>query len=291
MWDVDVAGANGIGPAGTPGLVRDDLPRYFVDGGLPMYEVGDGSAAEEAERIRAEAAASGAAADELEALPTAAEYEAASRAARNTAVPEGGHAGADGQDGARRDQGHDETAAPGDGCTAYPPRPPPVARTTTGRSSILGAFSRARASSPERNHHRGSLQRPPLATGNGTTHDRDDFASSSASTSTVSTTLDVLPALHRTTSLESEATGSSSEQDPLGKGPVRKLQSTRPGLREASSSRVKIDTDVTHKEEASADSKDNDDADSHEEQADSAAERDGRAVDRDPDGAHPTRHD
>ncbi|GAA5862074.1 hypothetical protein JCM3774_006163 [Rhodotorula dairenensis] len=287
MWDLDVAGANGTGPAGTPGLVRDDLPRYFVDGGLPMYEVGDGSAAEEAERIRAEAAASGAAADELEALPTAAEYEAASWAARSNAI-EAGHARTEGhQDGARREQGHDDTAASADGGPAYPPRPPPVARTTTGRSSILGAFSRARAQSPERNPHRGSLQRPTPVT----THDHEGSASSSASTSTVSTTLDVLPALHKTASLESAATGSSSEQDPLGKGPVKKLQSTRPGLREASSSSVKIDPDVANKEEASVGSKDEDDDNSHEERNDSTAERAGHDVHQDPETARQDRHD
>lgn len=279
MWDVDLVGGadgTGTGPAGTPGLVRDELPRYFVDGGLPMYEVGDGSAAEEAERIRAEAAASGAAeADALETLPTAAEYEAASRAARNNAA-ESGHAHAEVQ----HDRARGEENA--DGGAAYPPRPPPVARTTTGRSSILGAFTRG-----------GNLQRPPLTTnpsGTAATADdgRDSAASSSASTSTVSTTLDVLPAIRRTASLDSGATGSSSsvDQDPLGKGPVTKSEPNRPGLREASSSVVKIDADVAHKEEAETS------VESQEDERDDSAppDRNGKHA-RHPDSARDARRD
>ncbi|GAA5956956.1 hypothetical protein JCM8115_003875 [Rhodotorula mucilaginosa] len=287
MWDVDLVGGadgNGTGPAGTPGLVRDELPRYFVDGGLPMYDVGDGSAAEEAERIRAEAAASGAAdADPLETLPTAAEYEAASRAARNNAAESGDAHVQSQQDRPRGEEGVDNNA---DGAAAYPPRPPPVARTTTGRSSILGAFTRG-----------GNLQRPPLTTNpSGTAVADDDVAgSSSASTSTVSTSLDVLPAIRRTASLESGATGSSSsvDQDPLGKGPVTRSKPNRPGLREASSSMVKIDAGVAHKEEAatSVDSQE-DDGDSHEEERDDAAlpDRDGKD-ERHPDSARDARRD
>lgn len=289
MWDVDlVGGADGAnGPAGTPALVRDELPRYFVDGGLPMYDVGDGSAAEEAERIRAEAAASGAAgADLLETLPTAAEYEAASRAARSHAA-ESGNAHAESQlDRARGEEGVDNNA---DGGAAYPPRPPPVARTTTGRSSILGAFTRV-----------GNLQRPPLTTNPSGTADaaddgRDSAASSSASTSTVSTTLDVLPAIRRTASLESGATGSSSsvDQDPLGKGPVTKSKPNRPGLREASSSMVKIDANVAHKEEAAASvESQEDDGDSHEEERDDAAPPNHNGKhERQPDSARDARRD
>uniref|UniRef100_A0A0K3CLD9 Uncharacterized protein n=1 Tax=Rhodotorula toruloides TaxID=5286 RepID=A0A0K3CLD9_RHOTO len=108
----------------------DELPRYTADNGLPMYTVGDGSASEEAERIRARALADG-----LEdVLPTAAEYEAASRNQRDGAVA------------------HTEA----DSTPAYPPvahladarRPPLNPRTTTARSSLLlSAFTR-RAPSP-----------------------------------------------------------------------------------------------------------------------------------------------
>lgn len=291
MWDVDlVGGADGaIGPTGTPGHVRDELPRYFVDGGLPMYDVGDGSAAEEAERIRAEAAASGAAgADLLETLPTAAEYEAASRAARNNAAESGNPHAESQHDRVRGEQGVDHNA---DGGAAYPPRPPPVVRTTTGRSSILSAFTRG-----------GNLQRPPLTTNpSGTTaapaadDGRESAASSSsASTSTVSTTLDVLPAIRRTASLESGATGSSSsvDQDPLGKGPVTKSKAMihRPGLREASSSMVKIDADVAHKEEAASVESQEDDGDSHEDERDDAAPPDRNGKDeRHPDSTSDAR--
>lgn len=113
---------------------NDELPRYTADNGLPMYTVGDGSAAEEAERIRARALADG-----LEdVLPTAAEYEAASRNHRDGAVT------------------RTDVRTEPDGAPAYPPtvhladsrRPPLNPRTTTARSSLLlSAFTR-RAPSP-----------------------------------------------------------------------------------------------------------------------------------------------
>ncbi|BGP27484.1 hypothetical protein Rt10032_c15g5466 [Rhodotorula toruloides] len=112
----------------------DELPRYMADNGLPMYTVGNGSAAEEAERIRARALADGF----EDVLPTAAEYEAASRNNRD------GHV-------APAEGDSTPNAAP-----AYPPvahfadsrRPPLNPRATTARSSLLlSAFTR-RAPSP-----------------------------------------------------------------------------------------------------------------------------------------------
>ncbi|GAA5990488.1 hypothetical protein JCM10908_007396 [Rhodotorula pacifica] len=278
MWDVDVAGSR----AGTPGVARDELPRYFLDGGLPMYEIGDGSAAEEAERIRAEAAA----ADELEVMPTAAEYEAAIRAGRNTTA-ESGRAHPEGPEGTHGIEGQTAAAAADNGAAAYPPRPPPVARSTTGRSSILAAFSRGRASSPERDHQRGNNASRPRLGDNGTNHDDEDFASSSASTSTVSTTLGVLPAIRRTMSVDSGATGSSEDKDPLGTGPVKKLQATRPGMREASSSSVKIDPEAADKEEVNARTKEEE---SPTEEREDVATNPNADNQRNPDPARDSRH-
>ncbi|GAA6005346.1 uncharacterized protein JCM10292_005389 [Rhodotorula paludigena] len=65
-WDLDTA---------ERGL-KDELPRYYVDVGLPGYSAGGGSGAEAAERIRRDEG------EDSVALPSAAEYEAASRASR-----------------------------------------------------------------------------------------------------------------------------------------------------------------------------------------------------------------
>lgn len=288
MFDGDLTAERASISGGTAPVAREPLPRYYVDAGLPMYEIGDGSAAEEAERIRAEAAVAGAEGDEVDALPTAAEYEAASRAARNNATT--GAAGGEGAEGGTGEEAEqrDPRDEAVEGTALYPPRPPPVARSTTGRSSLLAAFSRNRAPSPERSHPHG--QRPPL-TSRTTTNgiDEDDFGSSSESTSTVSTTIDALPTMRRTMSLESGATGSTTDADPLGsKSRVKKIQPGRPGLAEASSSSVKIDPELQHKEEATAEApasgKDEEPADAADQpSSEHARDRDARRDEGDPD--------
>lgn len=245
MFDVDLAERGSMRGV----AVRDELPRYYVDAGLPLYEVGDGAAAEEAERIRAEAAVSGAEAD-LEALPTAAEYEAASRAARSQAMNgEVGGVANEGQGAEDAGEGREEDgeADPPDG-SRYPPRPPPIVRSTTGRSSLFATLYRSRTAGSN------PPQRPPLrhvASDSSRPRGSDDgIAASLASTSTVSTTIEGLPTVGRTLPYDSGATGSTSDVDPLGsKTRVKQLQpSGRPKLPEASSSMAKIDPEESAKE-------------------------------------------
>lgn len=245
MFDVDLAEQGSMRGV----AVRDELPRYYVDAGLPLYEVGDGTAAEEAERIRAEAAVSGAEAD-LEALPTAAEYEAASRAARSQAI-NGEVGGAANEGGGADDAGEgreEDGEADPPGGSHYPPRPPPIVRSTTGRSSLFATLYRSRTAGSN------PPQRPPLrhvASDSARPRGSDDgIAASLASTSTVSTTIEGLPTVGRTLSYDSGATGSTSDVDPLGsKTRVKQLQpSSRPKLPEASSSMAKIDPEESAKE-------------------------------------------
>ncbi|GAA6037664.1 hypothetical protein JCM8097_002274 [Rhodosporidiobolus ruineniae] len=109
----------------TGGL--DMLPAYFVDVGLPGY-TGGGAAAEEADRIRAEAATRG----EGEVLPTAAEYEAASRSARDASAGAGGEGAEGGAEGPTYPPvAHLSSTAP-----SPTSRPAPV-RSLTARSTHL----------------------------------------------------------------------------------------------------------------------------------------------------------
>ncbi|GAA5985240.1 hypothetical protein JCM11641_003645 [Rhodosporidiobolus odoratus] len=139
-WD-DEAAIEGPGPM---------LPQYFVDIALPAYAGGDGTAAEEAERIRAQNLVT-AAGGGGEALPSATEYEAHSRAARDTVV---GAAGEAGQPPTYPPVAHLASAS------ASPIPPPPPSRPTpsrsaTARSSILSSlplalpsFRRSASNSP-----------------------------------------------------------------------------------------------------------------------------------------------
>ncbi|GAA6058133.1 hypothetical protein JCM3770_001943 [Rhodotorula araucariae] len=201
----------------------DELPRYFVDSGLPGYFGGDGNAADEAERIRAEAAAAG----ESSVIPSAAEYEAASRAARGL------------------DTQVDAQPAYPPAAHLSPPGPPhlprPAAmRSATARSSLLlSAFRRAPSPQPS-----GETLPPAMSS---TTATDDVLPRSSASSTSLDSTAslhDAHPGLRRsasTSSGSSDATkldaSTSTSASIKGKQAVDEGDGT-----DASSSRVKLDT-------------------------------------------------
>ncbi|KAJ8291974.1 hypothetical protein OF846_004757 [Rhodotorula toruloides] len=200
----------------------DELPRYMADNGLPMYTVGDGSASEEAERIRARALADG-----LEdVLPTAAEYEAASRNQRD---------GADARTEA-------------DSTPAYPPvahlpdsrRPPLNPRTTTARSSLLlSAFTR-RAPSPAPSSSSAAPLHPPSAP-----HPHDYPPRPSTSSDTLDAPAHPTSALRRSASstTSTSTSGSSSSSDAGKTGEERKKERGEDAAvgGEASSSTLKLE--------------------------------------------------
>ncbi|GAA5840326.1 hypothetical protein JCM11251_006696 [Rhodosporidiobolus azoricus] len=130
MWDDEQSMAE-MGQAGVVRRGNEMLPQYYVDLGLPQYQAGDGTAAEEAERIRAIAAAAG----EAEAIPSAAEYEAASRVAR--AAGAGGGGGED-------------TAADGTANPTYPPVAHLASSTIPSSSSASATTPVSRPSAPLR---------------------------------------------------------------------------------------------------------------------------------------------
>lgn len=227
------ASTPGIGGVGAVPLV-DELPRYYVDSGLPGYFGGDGDAADEAERIRAEAAAAG----ESSVLPSAAEYEAAVRAGR------------DPHDAQHPQQGQDEAGAVGPAQPAYPPaahlspqtasdlpRPAAPARSNTARSALLlSAFRRAPSPNPE----------PPLSAAPLRGSDTADVPHASSSTSSLDDAHHHgMRALHRTASSSSVSLSSASTK--LDGASVRKGKRAAAGEEEdgagadASSSRVKLD--------------------------------------------------
>ncbi|GAA6020381.1 hypothetical protein JCM10207_002089 [Rhodosporidiobolus poonsookiae] len=168
-WDDDDLAERGA--LGAPAL-----PAYHVDIALPGYDAGDGSAAAEAERIRAIAAA-----DESTAvLPTAAEYEAQSRNARDAA--------------AARDSAAPSYPPPAHLPSSAAPAPsapsrPATGRSTTARSGILSLaalpFRRAPSPSPAATSPT-SAAHPRASTSSDTLHgddesDRRSIASGSTS--------------------------------------------------------------------------------------------------------------
>ncbi|BGP35191.1 hypothetical protein JCM10296v2_007023 [Rhodotorula toruloides] len=199
----------------------DELPHYTADNGLPMYTVGDGSASEEAERIRARAMADG-----LEdVLPTAAEYEAASRNQRDGAVA--------------------RTEA--DSAPAYPPvahladarRPPFNPRTTTARSSLLlSAFTR-RAPSPAPSTS-SAAHHPPTAP-----HPHEYPPRASTSSDTLDAPAHLPSTLRRsassTTSTSASGSSSSSEAGKAGEERKKERGEDMTVGGEASSSTLKLE--------------------------------------------------
>lgn len=228
------ASTPGIGGVGAVPLV-DELPRYYVDSGLPGYFGGDGDAADEAERIRAEAAAAG----ESSVLPSAAEYEAAVRAGR------------DPHDAQHQQPRQDEAGPVGAAQPAYPPaahlspqtasdlpRPAAPARSNTARSALLlSAFRCAPSPNPE----------PPLPAAPPRGSDTADAPHASSSTSSLDEAHHHhgMGGLHRTASSSSVSLSSASTK--LDGASVRKGKQAAAGEEEdgagadASSSRVKLD--------------------------------------------------
>ncbi|GAA5856200.1 hypothetical protein JCM9279_000935 [Rhodotorula babjevae] len=250
-WDdldmVERGGAGGLVPA-VPATL-DELPRYYVDSGLPGYFGGEGDAADEAERIRAEAAAAG----ESSVIPSAAEYEAAIRASRDPAAATAAGSTAAGASSSAGDQ-HPPAYPPAahlsaptaSDVPARPARPTLPGRSSTARSAlILSAFRRAPSPAPDA--IAASADGPPHALG------------APASSSSSSTTFDSAPSSPRTRPAHLERTPStesaSSASTKLGKSAAASSSSVR-GKRslaldgeddegdastDASSSRVNLD--------------------------------------------------
>ncbi|KPV71843.1 uncharacterized protein RHOBADRAFT_56235 [Rhodotorula graminis WP1] len=249
-WDdLDMVERGGPGGGLVPAVpaTLDELPRYYVDSGLPGYTGGEGDAADEAERIRAEAAAAG----ESSVIPSAAEYEAAIRASRDPAA-----AASTGAEAFSNDQhppayppaAHLSAPTPAD-VPARPARPTLPGRTSTARSALLlSAFRRAPSPSPS----------PDVAAGASAPADGPPHAlGAPSSSSSSSATFDSAPSSPRTRpadlerSASSESTSSASTK--LGKSAAASSSSVK-GKRslaledddgdesaDASSSRVKLD--------------------------------------------------
>jgi len=242
-------GAGGLVPA-VPATL-DELPRYYVDSGLPGYTGGEGDAADEAERIRAEAAAAG----ESSVIPSAAEYEAAIRASRDpdAAAAAAAVGAAPSSDAPQHPPAYPPAAhlsAPtASDLPARPARPTLPGRSSTARSALLlSAFRRAPSPAPDS---------APVAS-SGTAADGPPHALGSApsSSSSSSTTFDSAPSSPRTRPAHLERTpsteSSSSASTKLGKSAAASSSSVRGkhGLAlddegdesaDASSSRVKLD--------------------------------------------------
>ncbi|GAA5888491.1 hypothetical protein JCM6882_008641 [Rhodosporidiobolus microsporus] len=260
MWEGDEVDMAERGVAGPGAMSRggEMLPQYYVDLGLPQYQTGDGTAAEEAERIRAIAAAG----QDAEALPSAAEYEAASRAARNAAAAADG-AGAEGGDGAN------------DGTTpTYPPvahlapsSAPPASSssstTTTSRpSAVRSTTARSAnflASLPFLNRAP-SPTPPPASAPAGVAGAAAPRASTSQETFDDARTLDDRASdetaaigrhrrpgggVHRSSSSASGSSGGtklgSSDEDDSEEGGARRKKDVDAGALTASSSKVRLD--------------------------------------------------
>ena len=225
----------------------DELPRYYVDSGLPGYTGGEGDAADEAERIRAEAAAAG----ESSVIPSAAEYEAAIRASRDpaAAASTGAEAFSNDQHPPAYPPAAHLSAPTASDLPARPARPTLPGRSSTARSALLlSAFRRAPSPAPDS---------APVAS-SGTAADGPPHALGSApsSSSSSSTTFDSAPSSPRTRPAHLERTpsteSSSSASTKLGKSAAASSSSVRGkhGLAlddegdesaDASSSRVKLD--------------------------------------------------
>ncbi|BGP43284.1 hypothetical protein JCM10450v2_007434 [Rhodotorula kratochvilovae] len=207
------------------GVAVDELPRYYVDSGLPGYFGGDGDAADEAERIRVEAATAG----ESSVIPSAAEYEAASRAAR-------------------------DPNAPPEALPAYPPAahlsppgapdvPRPAAmRSSTARSSLLlSAFRRAPSPQP--------FALAPAVPATGAEDALPRASTSSSSLDSTTSSHDAHPGLRRsasTSSGSSDATKLDASTSTAASMKGKKADDEGEGA-DASSSRVKLDDDGTEK--------------------------------------------
>ncbi|GAA5915454.1 hypothetical protein JCM8208_000719 [Rhodotorula glutinis] len=261
-WDDLDMVERGGGPGGLVPAVPatlDELPRYYVDSGLPGYSGGDGDAADEAERIRAEAAAAG----ESSVIPSAAEYEAAIRASRDpaaagtAAAPSHSH---DPHPPAYPPPAHLSAPTAAD-VPARPARPALAGRTSTARSALLlSAFRRAPSPAPSLDADVGAPSATSAAAVDGPPH---ALGAPSSSSSSSTTTFDSAPSSPRTRPVHLERTRSSesasSASTKLGKSAAASSSSAE-GKRslaldggdddesaDASSSRVKLDgVDTAH---------------------------------------------